>query len=53
VRDARRVGLHHLLVVPCLLLTFFFGPAGLLLYLVLRFAVRRGLFVGGDSDARA
>ena len=53
VRDAQRVGLRHLLVVPCLLLTFFFGPAGLLLYLVLRFAVRRGLFVGGDADARA
>jgi Domain of unknown function (DUF4281) len=49
VRDAQRVGLHHLIVVPCLLLTFFFGPAGLLLYLVLRFAVKRRLFVGGEA----
>ena len=53
VRDAQRVGIHHLLVVPCLLLTFFFGPTGLLLYFALRFAVRRRLFVGGEGDARA
>jgi hypothetical protein len=52
VRDAQRLGLHHLLVVPCLLLTFFFGPVGLLLYLGLRFAVRRRILVGGDADAR-
>ena len=32
VRDARDRGLPHLLVVPCLLLTFMFGPAGWLLY---------------------
>lgn len=32
VRDARERGLPHLLVVPCLLLTFMFGPAGWLLY---------------------
>ncbi len=31
VRDARRVGITHLLVVPCLLLTFMAGPVGLLL----------------------
>ena len=49
VRDAQRVGLHHLLVVPCLLLTFFFGPVGLLLYFVLRFAFKRKFFVGGDA----
>ncbi len=53
VRDAQRAGLHHLLVVPCLFLTFFFGPAGLLLYLALRFAAGRRFFVGGDADARA
>lgn len=49
VRDARRVGLHHLLVVPCLLLTFLFGPVGLLLYFILRASLRRGLAVGGDE----
>ena len=36
VRDARRRGIPHLLVVPALLLTFLLGPAGLLLYLVTR-----------------
>ena len=36
VRDAQRRGIPHLLVVPVLVLTFLFGPAGLLLYLALR-----------------
>ena len=36
VRDARTRGLPHALVVPCLALTFLFGPAGWLLYLILR-----------------
>jgi hypothetical protein len=36
VEDARSRGLPHLLVIPCLLLTFMGGPAGLLLYLILR-----------------
>lgn len=36
VRDAQRRGIPHLLVVPALVLTFLFGPAGLLLYLALR-----------------
>jgi hypothetical protein len=39
VRDAQRLGIPHLLVVPCLVLTFLFGPAGLLLYGIVR-AVR-------------
>jgi hypothetical protein len=36
VTDARALGISHLLIVPCLILTFLFGPAGLLLYLVIR-----------------
>jgi hypothetical protein len=32
VQDARTRGIRHLLVVPCLVLTFLFGPAGWLLY---------------------
>ena len=32
VRDSRARGIPHLLVVPCLVLTFLFGPAGWLLY---------------------
>ena len=43
VRDARQRGVHHLLVVPALILTFLVGPAGLLLYLAIRqFAPSRG-----------
>ena len=36
VRDASAHGIPHLLVVPCLVLTFLFGPAGWLLYMGLR-----------------
>jgi hypothetical protein len=36
VRDSRGHGIPHLLVVPCLVLTFLFGPAGWLLYQGLR-----------------
>jgi hypothetical protein len=36
VRDARERGVPHLLVVPCLVLTFLFGPAGWLLYTIVR-----------------
>lgn len=32
VRDAQARGISHLLVLPCLVLTFMFGPVGWLLY---------------------
>jgi hypothetical protein len=35
-RDARERGLPHLLLVPCLFLTLMFGPAGWLLYMLIR-----------------
>jgi len=38
VRDAGGRGIPHLLVIPCLSLTFVFGPIGLIAY----FAVRAG-----------
>ncbi|MEQ8696766.1 MAG: DUF4281 domain-containing protein, partial [Bauldia litoralis] len=38
VRTARAEGIPHLLVIPCLALTFLFGPVGLLLFLIIRFA---------------
>lgn len=41
VRDAQRHGVHHLAVIPCLVLTFLFGPVGLLLYFVIRTGVTR------------
>ena len=40
VRDAQERGIPHVLVLPCLFLTFVFGPAGWLLYLTLRSAQR-------------
>ena len=36
VRDARARGVPHLFVVPCLALTFLFGPAGWLTYMGVR-----------------
>ncbi|GHA86957.1 hypothetical protein GCM10009069_07750 [Algimonas arctica] len=35
-RDARRRGMSHFALIPCLVLTFMAGPAGLLLYFGLR-----------------
>ncbi len=35
-RDAQRVGLSHLIVAPCLVVTLLVGPIGLLLYLMIR-----------------
>jgi hypothetical protein len=40
-RDARRLGIPHLWIVPCLLMTLMLGPIGLLLYVALRL-VRTG-----------
>jgi hypothetical protein len=40
-RDAARIGLPRLAVAACLALTFLLGPAGLLSYLVLRWAMAR------------
>jgi hypothetical protein len=42
VRKARALGLPHLLILPCLALTFLFGPAGLLLFCAL-WGAQRGL----------
>jgi hypothetical protein len=42
VLDSRARGIPHLVVVPCLFLTFMFGPAGWLLYTLVRFSVSRG-----------
>lgn len=40
-RDAAARGLPHVLVLPCLLLTFLFGPIGLLLYAAAAALIRR------------
>jgi hypothetical protein len=39
VSNAAHYDISHWLLVPCLLLALMFGPAGLLLYFVIRFAV--------------
>ena len=43
VRDAQRRNIHHLWIVPCLLTTLVFGPAGLLLYFIVRYGFTRVL----------
>lgn len=44
VRTARRETIPFFLVVPCLALTFLFGPAGFLAFMILRAAINRGVF---------
>ncbi len=41
VRTARAEGIPHLLIVPALILTFLFGPAGFLLFIVIRAIARQ------------
>jgi hypothetical protein len=42
-RDAQRNGLPHLVVIPCLIMTFMLGPIGLLFYFAIRTAKTRTL----------
>ena len=42
VRTARREGMAHLTLLPCLLATFLFGPAGYLLFQLQRASLRVG-----------
>ena len=42
-RDAQRNGLPHLVVIPCLVMTFMLGPIGLLFYFAIRSAKTRAL----------
>ena len=52
VRDGQRERIHHLLVIPCLFLTFMFGPIGLLLYLGLRAGTRKKILIA-EEETRA
>lgn len=45
VRDARARGIAHALVLPCLFLTFMFGPVGWLLYVTVRGARSKAVAV--------
>jgi hypothetical protein len=42
-RTARAEGIAHWMVIPCLILSFLFGPAGLLAFAILRFTLTRKL----------
>ncbi len=46
VRDAQRLGMSHWLVIPCLGLTFMFGPIGLGLYFMIRWTFNQKLVIG-------
>jgi hypothetical protein len=42
--NAAKHGIRHLLIVPCLIFTFMLGPAGLLLYLIIRWSITKQWF---------
>ena len=42
-RTARAQGIAHWMILPCLALTFLFGPAGFLSFLILTLALRKGV----------
>ena len=44
-KNSIKYNIPHLLIVPCLLLTFMLGPLGLLLYLLIRFIKTKQYFI--------
>jgi hypothetical protein len=47
-RDAARNQIPHLVVIPCLIMTFMLGPIGLLFYFAIRTAKTRNLAVSSS-----
>jgi hypothetical protein len=45
VRDSQRNAIPHLVVIPCLIMTFLLGPIGLLFYFAIRSAKLRSVNV--------
>jgi hypothetical protein len=45
VGDARKNKIPHFLIIPCLVFTFFFGPVGLLMYILVRWFKTKRLVV--------
>jgi hypothetical protein len=43
IRDSQRHGIPHLVVIPCLVMTFMLGPIGLLFYFAIRAAKLRSV----------
>lgn len=50
VRDSQAVGIRHYLVVPCLIVTFLFGPAGWFVYFLVRCAANRSVVVESAGE---
>ena len=46
IRDSQRQQIPHLVMIPCLLMTFMLGPIGLLFYFAIRTAKTRKLELG-------
>jgi len=53
LRDGQRRRVSHLAIAPCLVLTLFFGPIGLSVYLVARYVKTRTLSLVEDAGAPA
>ena len=51
VRDARRLKINHLLVVPCLFFTLMAGPVGLLMYFILRWTIGKKFTIDEAVDS--
>ncbi len=51
VRDSQRIGIAYYLALPCLILTFLFGPAGWLLYLSIRSWANRSVVIENPEEA--
>ena len=45
IRDSHRHGIPHLVMIPCLVMTFVLGPIGLLFYFAIRTAKTRALSI--------
>jgi len=45
LNDAVQYNISHWMLIPCLLLSLMFGPAGLLLYFLIRFLADTGLLI--------
>ena len=50
LRDSQRREINHFIIIPCLLGSFLFGPAGLVLYFAIRGALRKLVFIDESSS---
>lgn len=50
-RNAKMYNISHWLIVPCLFFTFLLGPAGLLLYFIIRIIVTKKYFSANFSNS--